>query len=145
MKGRAYEDLAPGADYEFVVVKRSEGSQRSIIGLAQAANITPLDKTLVLQHVCTGESLTSQVTAFEEFFPVWLVDAYVDVTGPKAKAAAVAAALVERGFKVLPRGALRQVDGGLEMDDPGLKPKREAEEASAEEEASTEEEEPSEQ
>ena len=64
MKGRAYEDLAPGADYEFVVVKRSEGSQRSIIELAQAANITPLDKTLVLQHVCTGASLTSQVTAF---------------------------------------------------------------------------------
>ena len=143
MKGRAYEDLAPGADYEFVVVKRSEGSQRSIIGLAQAANITPLDKTLVLQHVCTGESLTSQVTAFEEFFPAWLADVYVDVTGPKAKAAAVAAALVERGFKVLPRGALRQVDGGLEMDDPEIgapEPKR-----VAEEEESAEEEEPSEQ
>ena len=88
MKGRAYEDLAPGADYEFVVVKRSEGSQRSIIGLAQAANIAQLDKTLVLQHVCTEESPTSQVAAFEEFFPVWLVSAYVDVAGPKAKAAA---------------------------------------------------------
>ena len=143
MRGCAYEDLAPGADYEFVVVKRSEGSERSIIGLAQAANIVPLDKTLVLQHVCTDESPTSQVDAFVEFFPVWLVDAYVDVIGPKAKAAAVASALVERGFKVLPRGALRQVDGGLEMDDPAVddpEPKR-----VAGEEESAEEEEPSEQ
>lgn len=118
MQGVMYEDLLPGAisGYDFVVVERSVGTERTATGLAQAANILNVEGVeLILQHATTTEPVQDQVAAYASHLPKEFYEARVRVLGPKAKE--FIEQLELHGFKTFPAKVFKVSGSVLTLDD----------------------------